>query len=156
MTSTIYNNVSKKRAGYFVDALRILTGAILAAGGVQYMLAQSSAMRVLEQIGFDIISSTVLIPIITIVELVGGILLVFGLLTRMAAAIQIPLIILFLVGHELRTDVSGISYPMWFDVLILIAIIICIVYGSGRVSIDRFLRQKQHEVMSAYQSDAAS
>ncbi|NND70676.1 MAG: DoxX family protein [Rhodothermales bacterium] len=140
--------VSGVHVPWYVDAVRIATGAVLAAGGVQYILSQSSAMRVLEETGLDFISSTLLIPLFTLAILVGGILLIFGLLTRLAASVQVPLFILFLFGHELRSEVPGIHYAVWFDVALLVAIVVCVVFGSGRFSLDAYMREKQFKAVS--------
>ncbi len=134
--------------GVFLDLLRIVTGALLAAGSVQYIQSQASAMRVLDQIKFDVIPATVLIPILTLVLLVGGILLIFGLLTRTACILQIPVFFLFFLGHELRSEVPGISYAVWFDIIMFVAVLFFTFRGSGDLSIDRYLRDKQDETIN--------
>lgn len=122
-----------------VDILRILVGAYLLASGIQYMIAQSWAMLELEESGFDLLPSTVIIPILTIILLVTGSMLILGLLTRTASAINLPVFAVFFAAPQIR-DLPMVHMPLAFDVLMFFLLIFLAFKGSGPFSTDRYLR----------------
>lgn len=73
---------------------------------------------------------------IAIVHLVGGLLLVIGLFTRLAALIQIPILLgaVFFVHLSKGFLASGQSLEL--SVLVLFLLIVFFLFGSGDLSFD--------------------
>jgi uncharacterized membrane protein YphA (DoxX/SURF4 family) len=122
-----------------VILVRLLVGGVFLSEGIQKFLFPD-ALGVGRFIKIGIPAACVLAPFVGVVEIVGGLLLIVGLLTRLAA---IPLIIDMLVAiattkipilvesgfwaaaHEARTD-----YAM------LLGLIFLLLVGAGPLSVD--------------------
>ena len=130
-----------------VDIVRIAMGAFLLANGVQYMLSQSAAMLALEMSAARFLPPTIVIPAVTIFLLVGGTMLIAGMLTRTAAALNIPLFFFFLFVHDIR-DFSGLHYSPYLDAVVLATLVVLMYFGSGAISIDYYLRVRQLKAIS--------
>lgn len=93
----------------------------------------------------------------TILDVVGGALLIFGLLTPLVAAFVIAeqvMVILWLKWqHGLWLKTDGIEYHV---VLVALALIL-VVYGAGRTGVDVLFRRgrKPAATTSVYDSDPA-
>ena len=84
-----------------------------------------------------------LVHFVAVAHLCGGLMLATGLLTRLAAAIQLPILFgaVFLVHSS-----GGLLNPgqsLEFSGLVLALLIVYFVFGSGDLSLDRLLRDSQ-------------
>jgi uncharacterized membrane protein YphA (DoxX/SURF4 family) len=79
-------------------------------------------------------------------HIVGGILLAVGLRTRLAAAAQIPILLgaVFFVHRAEGLLTAGQSLE--FAALVLVMLVTYGIFGSGRVSLDRWLGERQKEL----------
>lgn len=123
-----------------VIIIRLMTGSVFLSEGIQkFLLPQELGVGRFTKIGIP--SPELLAPFVGCVEIVGGLLLLIGLLTRLAS---IPLLINMAVAicttkllvihdfwklaHEARTDycmIMGLLFLLWV--------------GSGTYSLDRVL-----------------
>jgi putative oxidoreductase len=84
-----------------------------------------------------------LVHFVAVAHLCGGVALALGLLTRVAAAIQIPILFgaVFLIHSS-----GGLLNPgqsLEFSGLVLALLIVYFVFGSGDLSLDRLLRESE-------------
>ncbi|HKO89522.1 MAG TPA: DoxX family protein [Polyangiaceae bacterium] len=82
-----------------------------------------------------------LVHFVAVAHLCGGVALALGLLTRLASAIQIPILFgaVFLIHSS-----GGLLNPgqsLEFSGLVLALLIVYFVFGSGELSLDRLLRE---------------
>ena len=80
---------------------------------------------------------------ITIAHLIGGLSLALGLLTRLGALLQIPVLFgaVFLV--HLKQGLLSVGQSLELSILVLVLLIIYFVFGSGAFSADNSLRKKK-------------
>ena len=83
-------------------------------------------------------STAFLIPIVPWINLIGGILLVVGLFTRLAAAVQIPLMFGAVLFVNLK-DTATSDLP--FSFLILVLVVVFSFIGGGHLSLDNAYRK---------------
>lgn len=83
-------------------------------------------------------STDFLIPIVPWVNLIGGILLVVGLFTRLAALVQIPLMFGAVLFVNLK-DTATADLP--FSFLILVLVVVFSFIGGGYFSLDDAYRK---------------
>jgi putative oxidoreductase len=125
--------------------VRVLVGGVFLSEGVQKFLFPD-ALGVGRFVKIGIPSPTVMAPFVGIVEIVCGLLLVVGLVTRLAAiplildmlvaiaTTKIPLLIksgFWAMAHEARTDYS-----------MMLGAIFLLIVGSGPVSVDSWFYRK--------------
>ena len=124
------------------DLIRIYLGIVLFLKGIEF-IANPMALSELMQGSQLQFVPMIMIHYIALSHLVGGVLLIIGLLTRIAALVQIPILTgaVFLV--HLSANVSSVQHNFEFAVLILFLLIIYAVLGAGKYSVDVQVMQKK-------------
>ncbi len=120
------------------DALRIYLGIGLFLRGILFI---SDAGNFFELVGPDpgvFLRSTVLLHYVALAHIFGGFMMTAGLLTRIAALIQIPI----LIGATFVSQQGGLlasSQNLELAALTLFLLVLIFLYGSGKWSSDHFL-----------------
>ena len=124
------------------DLIRIYLGVVLFFKGIEF-IANPMVLSELMQGSQLSFVPMVMIHYIALSHLVGGFFLIFGLLTRVAALVQIPILMgaVFLV--HLTADVSGGQHNFEYALLILFLLVIYTVFGAGKYSVDFQVMQKK-------------
>lgn len=86
------DNWSEKHHPLWLDFFRILLGVVLIWQALYFIVNKYAIVQIVEQYGFGFYTMTAAHAIIGI-HLVGGVLILTGLLTRFAAAIQLPVLL---------------------------------------------------------------
>jgi putative oxidoreductase len=76
-------------------------------------------------------------------HLVGGILIAMGLLTRIAILFQIPILLgaVFLVNIQNGLIAVSNNLEFEFSVIVLILLIVFLIFGSGKFSVDNWMKR---------------
>jgi putative oxidoreductase len=83
---------------------------------------------------------------ITISHLLGGFCLAIGLLTRFAALLQIPVLIGAVLVVHLEQGFMTAGQSLELDVLVLVLLGVYFLFGSGVLSVDKFIASKKPAV----------
>ena len=125
------------------DLLRIYLGIALFLRGILFIADAGAFMALLAEDSGALLRSTVLLHYVALAHIFGGFMMTAGLLTRVAALIQIPI----LMGAVLVTDIQGglTSGAQGFEIaaLTLFLLIVIFLYGSGKWSSDYYLFKRQ-------------
>jgi putative oxidoreductase len=77
------------------------------------------------------------------VHMVGGLLIMLGIFTRLASLLQLPIICTaFYVINDLR---SALNSDLWLTIFTLLFLLIFTILGSGPLSFDRYLGKDKKE-----------
>lgn len=133
------NKWANRHTYYSLDLLRIVFGGFLLIKGFSFMGNTQILIDLVKPLQ-NIAGSMMAIHYVTPAHVIGGLLIIFGLLTRWATLAQLPLIIgaviINFVGEMNTTNL----------ILSLVALILCIfftIYGSGKHSVDYYLKMQQ-------------
>nr|WP_299174199.1 DoxX family protein [uncultured Allomuricauda sp.] len=124
---------------YPLDLVRIALGIFLFYKGVEFM-TNHEQMAIMVRPFQEMPGGMILLHYITPAHFVGGFLIVVGLLTRWAAAAQLPILIGAVLTNFLG-EMNTINL-----ILATITLLVCIfflVYGSGKHSADYYLKMQQ-------------
>lgn len=124
-----------------LDVIRIYLGLGLFAKGVYFAGHTGSVMPHYQD--SLVVSAVVLSHWIALAHLTGGLLLAAGLLTRVAAGVQVPILFGAVFGVHLREGLFGPSQNLEFTVLVLFLLVLFVIYGGGRWSADFFLTRRE-------------
>ncbi len=133
------NKWANAHSYYPLDLLRIGLGIFLLIKGVLFL----GSSRVLADAAAplqDFAGFMILIHYVAPAHLIGGILIIFGLLTRWATIAQIPV----LIGAVLVNFVGVMDVGNLFaSLLVLMLCLFFTLYGSGKHSVDYNLKMQQ-------------
>lgn len=90
----------------------------------------------LSRTGSDWLASGALLHYVALAHFVGGLLLVIGLLTRLAALVQVPILAgaVFIVHRE--DGLFALGQSLEFSALVLFLLIVITISGGGPLSLD--------------------
>lgn len=122
-----------------LDLVRTYLGIGLFVRGILFM--GDVGLSVEELMGSAELSfaSAALMHYVTIAHLVGGVFLAIGLLTRLAALVQVPILVgaVFLV--HLQDGLLTADQSLEFSALVLFLLVVVTLFGPGRWSVDHYL-----------------
>ena len=130
--------------GLIFELVRIYLGFGLFAKGVYFVLNVGHVTSFLERGGMQVqsVDTMLLGHYVALAHLCGGLMVAAGLLTRLAAVVQVPILIgaVFLV--HLREGFFGADQNLELAVLVLFLLVLTVVHGGGQLSVDRYLARK--------------
>ena len=134
------------------DLLRIYLGLGLLVRGVLFLTNPAFYIELVEPAERTWLTSGGLITLVGLVHVVGGLMLAVGLLTRLAALMQIPILTgaLFLVHLQGGLFTGRQSFE--FSALVLFLLVLVFLYGSGPWSLDQSLARQQAPVEAEAES----
>jgi uncharacterized membrane protein YphA (DoxX/SURF4 family) len=130
-----------------VDLVRIYLGIGLFVRGILFA-ATPQGIGVLVDLSAFSLASAALAHYVTFAHLLGGLMLTAGLLTRLAALIQIPVLTgaVFLV-HAQQGLLSA-DQSLEFSALVLFLLVVVFVFGGGPWSADRYVFYYEPELQA--------
>lgn len=128
-----------------VDLVRMYLGLGLFVRGIIFS-ATPRGIEVLVDLSEFSMASAALAHYVAFAHLLGGLMLAFGLLTRLAALIQIPILVgaVFLV-HMAEGLVTP-NQSLEFSALVLFLLVVVFVFGGGPWSADRYVFDREPEL----------
>lgn len=120
------------------EAVRVYIGIALFLKGVFFVMDREFLADILQRSGLTL-GQMYLLHYIPIAHLAGGLLLAVGLLTRVSALFQIPILAgaVFLV--HLREGLFTHGQSLELTALVLFLLVLIVVHGGGRLSVDHYI-----------------
>lgn len=132
------NKWANSHAYYPIDIIRIALGVFLIYKGISFIKDSSHLEELL--VGLDDFSVMVwMVHYVGMFHFVGGIMLIFGLLTRVVLIAQLPIFI----GAVTINFFSVFQAQSFAEALIVLVVsLFFILYGSGKHSVDYDLKMQ--------------
>ncbi len=124
---------------YPLDLVRVALGVFLFIKGIDFMSNQAQMIEIMKPFQ-SIPGGMAIIHYIVPAHFVGGVLIVFGLLTRWAVAAQLPILLGAVIVNFVGV-MNGTNF-----ILALVTLSICVFflfYGSGKHSTDYYLKMQK-------------
>jgi putative oxidoreductase len=139
----MFDRIRSTKAHPATILIRLVVGGVFLSEGIQKFLFPA-ALGVGRFVKIGIPAPEVMAPFVGVVEIVGGLLLLFGLLTRLAA---VPLIVDMLVAiYTTKIPMLhaqgfwGMAHEARVDYAMLLGSAFLLIVGAGPWSIDRTYR----------------
>jgi len=113
----------------------LLTKGVLFAGDPGQMATYATEGRLDAQ-------AAIIAHYVVVAHVMGGVLLFLGLLTRLAALVNVPVLLGAVVFVHQREGLFTRTQGMEFALLVLFTLVLIVWHGPGRWSLDRVLFQK--------------
>lgn len=123
---------------YWLDCVRIYLGLGLLARGLLLITNTSTGYFVdlLQQSGRSWVMGGFLLHYVMVAHFVGGVLLTIGFLTRIAALVQIPVLIGAVFFVHRQDGLFALGQSLEFSALVLFLLCVFLIAGAGKLSLD--------------------
>jgi uncharacterized membrane protein YphA (DoxX/SURF4 family) len=119
--------------------LRIALGLILMSKGINFMRDSTLLDSLIYGPHYLAENNVHWLPIIiTWVNLLGGFMILIGLMTRLMAFIQLPILVGAIIFINARRGGFAAGYELWLAILAFLLTVLFFVEGSGAISVDTY------------------
>ena len=125
--------------GTAFDLLRIYLGIGLFIRGMLFIADSGNFIQLLSPDSGAMLRSTVIVHYVALAHIFGGFMMTAGLLTRLAALVQIPILVGAVFVSQLQSGLMSADQSFEFATLVLFLLILIFLYGSGKWSSDYYL-----------------
>jgi putative oxidoreductase len=133
----------------WLDCIRVYLGLGLLARGLLLITNTSTGYFVdlLQRSGHSWLLTGTMLHYVMLAHFVGGVLLTIGFLTRLAALVQIPVLIGAVFVVHRQDGLFAMGQSLEFSALVLFLLIVIAINGAGRYSLDyvTFGKRDHHE-----------
>lgn len=144
------------------DLVRVYLGLGLLVRGMLFVGDSGIVLELLDGAGEAGFGAAAVGHLVALAHLGGGLLLALGLLTRLAALVQIPILFgaVFLV--HLGEGLLAAGQSLEFSALVLFLLVLFAIFGAGRFSLDhaiatrRWEREQEDEQLPLFDADRPS
>ncbi|WP_428661318.1 DoxX family protein [Runella sp.] len=127
----------------WMDVLRIALGLLLFMKGVSFISDTSQISELVNDINFTL-SSVIAVHYVAFAHLMGGFLIALGCQTRLAIIFQLPILFVAVFFVNLTRGFSYLNSELWLSLTTLILLMIFLVIGSGKFSMDEWMKNHPH------------
>lgn len=138
------------RPDVMLDLIRVFLGVALFFKGVYFMENREYLLKMMEDAGGWWFAPAVIAHYIVPAHLVGGLMLALGLLTRVAALAQLPVLV-GAVFYVHMPRLSGLSQEtigrqnLELSALVLFLTVLVLLHGAGRFSLDHLIGKRSEQ-----------
>ncbi|SHI79366.1 DoxX family protein [Aquimarina spongiae] len=133
------NKWANAHSYYPIDLLRIALGVFLFIKGINFISNSQILVDLIKPVQ-NLAGSMIVIHYVAPAHLIGGVLIAFGLLTRWSVTAQLPL----LIGAVLINFLGEMNPAnLVIASVILLLCVFFMFYGSGKHSVDYYLKMQQ-------------
>ncbi|MEP2770559.1 MAG: DoxX family protein [Fulvivirga sp.] len=127
-----------------LDYFRIIVGLFITYKGIMFMINLDTLRSMTANMDL-VFASAGLAHYVIFAHILGGPLLTAGLYTRIMAIIQIPILLgaIFFVNYQQGFLSVGNHMELELSIVVLIALCVFTVFGSGQFSIDHLRRKDE-------------
>ena len=124
---------------------RVILGLIIFLKGV-YFIQNTDALHEMVANSAVEIYATGLTHYVALAHLMGGILIALGLITRIAIVFQLPILLGAIIFVNAQQGFYSVQSQTEFvlSIIVLALLLFYFVFGSGKFSVDEFMRKHEH------------
>ena len=126
----------KSYGNTFYAFFRAALGMLLIFRGIDFIFNLPLLQDMIRNTGYNF-NTLVVAYFISCIHLTGGVLIVVGLLTRLAIILQIP-IVLAAVLFNMNSSTYGTGYQLFLSFTVLVLLVFYLIKGPGKISMDHY------------------
>ena len=137
----IVNWIDQRRDWCF-DLMRIYLGIGLLVKGIYFLWQPDYVASLVMVAGNYSAWNTLVVHYVAMAHIAGGLLMAIGMVSRVGAAIQLPVLFGAVFLIHLKEGLFAKDQSLEFSALVLFLLALVTVYGSGKLSIDHYLENQ--------------
>lgn len=127
----------------WLDFIRMLLGLFLFLKGIEFINHMETLTALMAKSSFlGSLSLGLLAHYVVFAHLLGGAMIAVGLLTRLAALVQIPILLGAVLFVNSSAGILAPHHELWLSILVLVLLIAFLVGGSGPISMDEQMKRQ--------------
>jgi uncharacterized membrane protein YphA (DoxX/SURF4 family) len=132
-----------------LDMVRMYLGIGLMVKGVYFMTHSDYLLQLMDSVGSTWFAPAILAHYIILAHFFGGLMLTVGLITRVAAIVQLPILLSALMYVHMPRMYTSVESreSAEFAGLVLFLLALISIYGAGRLSLDYWLARKEGDTL---------
>lgn len=129
----------------WIDFIRMALGLFIFYKGVIFISDKSSLMNMMNNVDTALFNMA-MVHYVAFAHLFGGILIAMGLLTRLAIVFQLPILLVAVFLVNINMGFFSVANNLEFEIslMVLVLLIVFLIYGSGKFSIDEYMKRHPH------------
>ncbi|GAA0878600.1 DoxX family protein [Algoriphagus jejuensis] len=126
----------------WIDFVRIILGLFILYKGILFISDTNALLAIMKGADLQFVNLG-LAHYVAFAHLVGGILIAMGLVTRFAILFQLPILLgaVFLVNAQPGFVSVTNNLEFGISLIVLILLIVFLIYGSGKFSVDNWMKR---------------
>jgi uncharacterized membrane protein YphA (DoxX/SURF4 family) len=130
----------------WIEYVRIALGLFILYKGILFIADTDALMEISKSVDLAFFSLA-LAHYVAFAHLVGGILIAMGLVTRLAILFQLPILFFAVFFVNIQQGFLSVSNNLEFEIsmVVFILLIVFLIYGSGKLSVDHWMREHPNE-----------
>jgi putative oxidoreductase len=129
-----------KQHSVVMDLLRMALGVIILIKGIYFVQDTDAILIMLHNSKIEFMSF-MLSHYVAMAHLVGGVMIILGLLTRIAILFQIPILLGAVIFVNSSQGFFSIQSELLFSLFVLALLVYFLFYGSGPLSLDEYMKK---------------
>jgi uncharacterized membrane protein YphA (DoxX/SURF4 family) len=127
----------------FLDIFRIVLGVFITYKGLYFITHMQDLETTTSGVNVYF-AGVAMAHYVVFAHILGGPLIAFGLFTRIVSLIQLPILVgaVFLVNYPKGFYSIGQHMELWLSLIVLAGLIVFMIFGAGRYSIDAKRRKE--------------
>ncbi|AWW31310.1 DoxX family protein [Echinicola strongylocentroti] len=129
----------------WIDFIRMALGLFIMYKGIMFIANTSALMEIMSNSDLQFFNLA-LAHYVAFAHLVGGFMIASGLLTRFAIIFQIPILLGAVFFVNINQGFLSVSNNLEFELSlgVLILLVVFLIYGSGKFSLDHWMKNHPH------------
>lgn len=128
----------------WLDIMRIVLGIILVVKGYYYIRNTAELQQTLLNNDWHL-ENYVVIHIVAFAHLIGGLMIILGLITRLAVAVQIPILLGAIIFVNAPAGLLSDNSELLLSIIVFCMLLFFFVYGSGPWSMDTYMERHKKD-----------
>jgi uncharacterized membrane protein YphA (DoxX/SURF4 family) len=128
----------------WLDIMRIILGVILLLKGYYYIRNTGELQQTLLDNDWHLYNF-VLIHVVAFAHLIGGLMIILGLVTRIAVLIQIPILLGAIIFVNAPAGLLTTNSELLLSIIVFFMLIFFFIYGSGPWSMDAYMESHKKD-----------
>lgn len=137
-TLALIDEWTSKHHPKWIDIFRVALGAVLLAKGFSYINHSYLIGTLVADSTFSFVS-VMIASYVVLVQIGAGIMLIFGLKTRVAVLFELPILIVAVFFVNLPKGFQVLNYELYISIAALFFDMFFLSFGSGDYSLDHHL-----------------
>ncbi len=129
----------------WIEFIRMVLGVVLMIKGITLVANKDQVILDMQASGLDVFTFMVTAQYVIALYIAGGFLITIGLVTRVVSFFELPILLATIIFIDYHKGLFALNSELGYSIIILVLLLFFLFYGSGKISVDNYLRTHKEE-----------